>query len=681
MPPLDRPGVYLVLASPQEDFALADHRIDNRIDNRIEGLSFVLGDLVLAVRDRAPEEGIDVLALSGATGEPVAGAAVRLFLRPGNPSGGSPREETAMSATSSADGSVHFAVAAGDGAGYFLLATKGEDVAMVTGQNHWSAEKSGEVRSTLLYTDRAVYRPQQKILWKAVAYMGRPREGRFATAAGEAVTVTLYDPNRQKVAEQTVATNERGTASGELLIPPGHPLGGWQLESRGEGDGSQKGGASVQVEEYKRPTFETSLDEPAAPLRLNRPAQLKGRAVYYFGLPVTRGAVRWRVTREPYFPPGWWRRGGNWPRSGVIATGTVSLSPEGTFEVAFTPQGDERLGAEVTYGFTITAEVTDEGGETRSAETRVRLGLVSLEARIADDPAFLRAGRKASLAIVRSDLNGVPRSGAGAWSLYELRQPERALLPAEQPQLLEDGYHTPGDALSPRWNGETGPERILAGWSEVRKVASGTLRHGASGQADVPLPALRPGAYRLRYETLDDFGRRVEARRELIVAGRRTPLALPAVLAIETPTVRVGGTARLLVHSGLPGQVLFFEIDRDGGPIEKRMLRAGTDPSLIEIPIRAADRGGLGFRLLVLRDHQILDLAASVQVPWDDRELKVRFATFRDTIRPGARETWRVTVEDATAPVAAAELLASMTDRSLDAFAGYSPPSPLSLYP
>ena len=32
-------------------------------------------------------------------------------------------------------------------------------------------------------------------------------------------------------------------------------------------------------------------------------------------------------------------------------------------------------------------------------------------------------------------------------------------------------------------------------------------------------------------------------------------------------------------------------------------------------------------------------------MPWDDKELKVSFATFRDTLRPGARETWRVKVE------------------------------------
>ncbi len=67
-------------------------------------------------------------------------------------------------------------------------------------------------------------------------------------------------------------------------------------------------------------------------------------------------------------------------------------------------------------------------------------------------------------------------------------------------------------------------------------------------------------------------------------------------------------------------------------------------------------------------------------MPWDDKELKVDFATFRDRLRPGQSETWRVTVTGATPGATAlketAELLAYMYDRSLDAFAPHHPPSP-----
>ena len=136
--------------------------------------------------------------------------------------------------------------------------------------------------------------------------------------------------------------------------------------------------------------------------------------------------------------------------------------------------------------------------------------------------------------------------------------------------------------------------------------------------------------------------------------------------------------------SGLRGQTLYLDVARAGKLIERRILRAGADEALIERPITEEDRGGFGVTLTAVRDHQFLQQTQAVFVPWDDRELKVTFATFRDRLRPGQTETWRVTVKGATKehPLAeTAELLAYMYDRSLDVFAPHRPPSPLSLLP
>ena len=104
----------------------------------------------------------------------------------------------------------------------------------------------------------------------------------------------------------------------------------------------------------------------------------------------------------------------------------------------------------------------------------------------------------------------------------------------------------------------------------------------------------------------------------------------------------------------------------------------------IEIPVAEKDRGGFSVKVSALRDHQWMSLTQTVFVPWDDKQLKVSFATFRDKLRPGARETWKVEVEAPgghEAEHVAAELLAYMYDRSLDAFAPHNPPNPLALYP
>ena len=117
---------------------------------------------------------------------------------------------------------------------------------------------------------------------------------------------------------RTVTANDFGTVSGEFAIPTGRALGVWRVAtSLGGAD------ARVHIEEYKRPTFETTLKDPAEPLRLNRPARLTGEARYYFGLPVAAGNVRWRVTRTPQYPWCFWWRG--WARPAqteTIAAGT-----------------------------------------------------------------------------------------------------------------------------------------------------------------------------------------------------------------------------------------------------------------------------------------------------------------------------------------------------------------------
>src|SRR6185436_8705018 len=108
------------------------------------------------------------------------------------------------------------------------------------------------------------------------------------------------------------------------------------------------------------------------------------------------------------------------------------------------------------------------------------------------------------------------------------------------------------------------------------------------------------------------------------------------------------------------------------------------DPELVEYAIDEKLRGGFGVALFAVRDFQLMTFAHRISVPWDDRELSFEFGSFRDRIRPGARERFTVTVRSASGEpldARAAEVLAYMYDRSLDVFAPHAPSSPLSLYP
>ncbi len=671
-PPLREPGAYVIVSSVREDFA------EKR--NQIRAWNFLLTDLVLLTRNLP--EGCEVTVRRGDDGAAVEGADITLYAldyRKGK------QHRVVTRLRSGADGRVFFPREKPRNRRYVVVARRGGSVAVEMDDVFgYVPSKRGTSTSALIYTDRSVYRPGQTLHWKVVAYRGGGEDFRYETLPNASVRVTLRDANGETVAETLASTSGFGSAFGSFEIPEGRLLGQWQLRT------SLGGSAPVRVEEYKRPTFEVSVSDPETPLRLNRPARLSGEARYYFGLPVTVGSVRWRVTREPIFPRWWW-----WgPRPAeevqVVASGRTELDSEGGFVVEFTPAADERdAGKGITFRYRLAVDVTDEGGETRSAERTFRLGFTAVEARIHADFGFLEAGDAASLKVTRSSLDGVPQPGTGSWRLVALEQPPEAVLPADVP--IADpwegggGYRTDGDRLRPRW--ETGYDAAarMASWEGDEEIASGEVEHGEDGSAEIRLPKLPAGVYRIVYTTKDAFGALFTTSETLVVSGgERVPATLPALLRFEHDTVPVGDRAKLLVHSALRNQEMVLEFFRDGRRFDRRVLVAGKDDGVLEIPIGPGDRGGFGVTLTLLRDYQTVRCAAKLFVPWDDRKLQVSFSTFRDRIRPGTRETFRVTVrghDGAPVDAAAAELLAYMYDRSLDIFAPHTPPAVENLYP
>jgi hypothetical protein len=679
VPPLKEAGLYIVAASGAPTFGSSGAPL--------VAARLLVSDLVLILPGALERGGggsgvLEVEALSGATGRPLSGTEVQVYRVDWSPE----RSVEIARGVTDTRGRVGLSLPSeAQFSNRFVFARRDADLAL--DQNLYfglPAAPEGTRTASLVFTDRSIYRPQQTLFWKVLAWRGEAARGRLEVYPGAPVTVTLVDQNNQKVEEKVATTDAFGSAAGEFTIPSGRALGSWRVQS------SLSGSASVRVEEYKRPTFEVSFKDPSEPLRLNRPARLRGEARYYFGLPVASGTARWSVTRTPqwfWWSP-WWgitRPGG---QTQTVAAGTSPLSADGAFDIAFTPAADERLGRDskdLTYTYAVSADVADEGGETHSASRTFRVGFVSVEARISLATGFVRPSQPGHATFTRTSLDGVPRPGRGSWRLLRLVQPP-VRMPAEEPvdpAPAAADFQTPGDAQRPRWDAAYAPERILRRWKDGEEIGRGDLAHDAKGEATIELPSLSPGAYRLRYRTEDEFGAGFEVPAEFLCAGRSAPAALPAILAVEKASVPVGGTARFLVASGLPEQTFFFDLYRAGRRVERRILESGRAPAVVEMPITEKDRGGFGVKLSLVHDHQYLTQVSSVFVPWDDRELKVSFESFRDRLSPGARETWKVRVEapEGGAEHAAAEILAYMYDRSLDAFVPHSPPDPLALYP
>ena len=428
------------------------------------------------------------------------------------------------------------------------------------------------VRASLIYTDRSVYRPLQKVLWKVLAYGGRADQARYNTLPSTPVEVSLIDPNGQTVDARTVTTNGFGSAAGEFTIPAGRLLGNWRLRS------SLNGQATIRVEEYKRPTFEVTFKDPESALRLNRPATFTGEVKYYFGLPVTSGAVKWRATREPVYPM-WWGWYGT--RRQLFAGSDRrrrhrSPGQRRNFQNHLYPRGGRAQGRRVErHHVSLPGERRCDGRRRRNP-----LGLQDLPARLCfgrgelqrATPAFSAKESRPRSPCERTDLNGAPRAGKGTWRLVTLQQPARTPLPADFP------VQSANPARPARNAGEITALRgtrcaragtrdydfrtVLRGWPDGAERAGGSLTHDATSDARITLPALPAGAYRLHYQTTDDFGAAcrdlvgVHRRRAKHDLSRSLPFSLPRRIPNPSAAGRgfsrfpVSPTSRILLKSG-----------------------------------------------------------------------------------------------------------------------------------
>lgn len=683
-PPFKDKGLYLIVVSARKNFS--------KSDNVIKGIYIVISDMVIETRNDY-DSLLKVRVIDGESGAPVRDAEVCLYRydwQAGHKKHQCNRSDLYGNAKFSESNLSNT---------YFVVVKKGKD--FTTDMNYSYFYHQGisyPSERTLVFTDRSIYRPLQKIKWKIVQFYGDYTKGDYKVIPDRRLEVFLYDYNHQVVDKKEVTTNEFGTASGEFNIPKGRILGNWSI-------GTSWGSQYIKVEEYKRPTFEVALKKPESPLRLNKEAEITGEVKYYFGLPVTTGKVKYVVTRQIEFPYWWGYYSSYFSYYGfyrynqnpqVMATGSSVLDKDGKFKIKFVPLADERLSKSskgTSYRYRISVDVTDEGGETRSAEQSYRVGFSSVEAKILSDLKFFVSGEKDNkLKILRTGLNDEPKSGKGKYRIVRLREPDKTVMPAEMPIELPDflkgqgfeQYMHKDDRLRARWERDYVIDRVLLGFKDDVQVTAGETFHKEDGESSVDISLLKAGLYKIYYETTDDFGERYETFKTFIVVDSTSKFNLPLIFYAQKDSYKIGEKARFLINSGLKDQDIFLYQYQSGKTEKEEILNSGKNSSLYELNIEERMRGGFVLYASVYNDYQTIQMYEYVTIPWDNKELKIEFVTFRDTVRPGSKETFKIKV---SAPDGVknlnkiTELLSYMYDKSLDYFTPHIYTSVLSLYP
>ena len=414
-----KPGFYLLLASPHEDF------VDN--DNVVLACEFWVSPLAIVLRTGGKAAEAEGFVLDADTGEPVSGAQVRVWTMKRNVR----RYRWTEGKAVRTDKNGLFRVQGTANEPYTVLVKHGEHM-LATGSERYAYRNDQAPPSheqTVFFTDRSLYRPGQTIQYKGICVSVNPGNDDYQTLSRKSVTVVFEDANGQEIAKQQLRTNEVGSFSGSFTAPRDRLMGQMRIRDA-ERDNSL---TFFNVEEYKRPKFKVELATPTEPAKLGAEVKVEGTAKAYTGAAIGGARVNYRVVREVRYPVWWfWRCWWNPPQTEAqeISHGSTTTDTDGKFTVAFVarPAPSALEKDEPVFHFTVNADVTDTTGETRSDQRTINVGFTALQASMAAND-WQTADKEVAINISTQTLDAAPQAAKGTVKVYRLKQPDRVHRP------------------------------------------------------------------------------------------------------------------------------------------------------------------------------------------------------------------------------------------------------------
>ncbi|MCK6621482.1 MAG: hypothetical protein HUU32_02750 [Calditrichaceae bacterium] len=540
-------------------------------------------------------------------------------------------------------------------------------------EDHFSAgpryprvQEERSVERTFFFTDRSIYRPGQTLHFKGILLRSKGKTNEVVSR--RQTTVTLYDANNQKVADLILTTNEYGTFSGTFTLPSGGLTGVMYLRN-------ESGSAAISMEEYKRPKFEVTFSPVTGSFRLDDTVTVKGAAKAYAGSVIDNGAVQYRVVRKTIFPYdwwGWWRWPGWHSEEVEIANGVTRSDEKGEFSIDFVAIADPAIPkAQLpVFHYTVYADVTDLGGETRSAQTVAQVGYVALAADM-EMPETLNREALPDIKLSTQNLNGEFEPAGGTIFIYALKDPGRIFRNRlwEKPDrfiLSKEEYYRafPQDVYD--------NEDDFRTWERGAQVMEYRFDTGREKSFTLEKLAARPqGRYAAELITKDKFGEEIKVLKFFSLYSLKEKAVPAHALSWHAP-VKAGGepgeTAHFSWGSAAPEVHALLEIYRPGEAVESRWIRTGQNKNDLKIPITENERGNFSFSIFFVKYGRAQSTSELVRVPWSNKDLKITYETFRDKLKPGQPEEWKLKISGPKGEKVAAEMLAAMYDASLDAF-------------
>ena len=486
-------------------------------------------------------------------------------------------------------------------------------------------EKKDNETKYQVYTDRAIYRPGQKVHASAIFYT--VKKGLDASVPGKSMELkfVLSDANWNQVAEQKVTTDEYGTASVDFELPKEGKTGQYSISVNGTAS------EYFRVEEYKRPTFEITFPKVNEKYNWGDTVVVKASAKTYAGVPVQGAKVEYQVTRRNQL---WWWGAGS--AGQLVKTDSCVTREDGTFDVEIPLEAslsgkDEADMSDFMriarfFNFEVSAIVTDISGESHEGVMSLPLGTkptiltVNLPKRIETDSlkTVTFAYRNASGMPISSRLKY--RIDKGEWKDAE----------ANAPVSIKEYASSASSSLV--WKSGVHQLEAICGQDTLQQKF--TLFSMKDTHPVEPTTEWY-------YQTAKTFP-------------------------------RDGKPVYIQVGSSENGAHIVYSIIAGNKLLEKGAWELGDSIVTLPFTYREEYASGVVINYSFVKNGECYARTINIARPLPEKKLNIAWKTFRDRLTPGQKEKWTLQITTPDGKPAKAQLMSVLYDKSLDQLAEHS---------
>ena len=561
-----------------------------------------------------PDGTLELVVVDAVSGQPVSEAEVTIYTEKGG--GYSPQQ------TYQADKQGTLKLDFLNSNKYWYNAHTATDNAMPIlnlWKNDYYYKESKRKEVLQLFTDRSIYRPGQTVYVSGLAYEMEKDSTRVL--ADKKYTVSLYDANNNETGKVEVRTNGFGSFSGQFVLPSPCLTGYFSLRAA---DTS----VSFKVEEYKRPTFDVTFEPVKVEYQVGDSIEVVGMAKTFAGAPVQNARVHYNISRSYAWV---WRFMG---RGSARWEGEAMTDADGKFSVPvhFEIDSDRRESPLWYYTYNIQADVTDGAGETQQANLSLPLGSTSMVLNMDNLPDNLVKEKKLEIKLTAMNLSGEPVDTPVTYQVVEMEE-------------QKDGQEKEG-----------------------RKVLTGTVEANKSFVPEA-IYALPSGNYRLKLSAKDTQGRECTASKNFLLFSlndKRPPFVITDWFYQDGLEFDAASPATVYIGSSEKNVYLLYDVFAGNKRLESKRIELSDSVVSFRFPYKKEYGDGILVSMAFVKDGRLYSHNARIMKPAPEKKLQLKWTTFRDKLRPGQQEEWKLTVLYPDGSPAEAEMLATMYDASLD---------------